>query len=85
MIISCFKSSSMIPSILLYLEKTKLIAHTHMKNRTSLLTLLLALSLPLGAQDVYTDHPCVDLGLSVKWATYNVGAEAPEQRGDLFA
>ena len=56
-----------------------------MNNRTSLLTLLLALSLPLGAQDVYTDHPCVDLGLSVKWASYNVGAEAPEQVGERFA
>lgn len=27
----------------------------------------------------------VDLGLSVKWATCNVGAEAPEQLGDYFA
>ena len=27
----------------------------------------------------------VDLGLSVKWATYNVGANAPEQYGDYFA
>ena len=27
----------------------------------------------------------VDLGLSVKWATCNVGANAPEQYGDYFA
>ena len=27
----------------------------------------------------------VDLGLSVKWAGYNVGAEAPEQPGNYFA
>ena len=27
----------------------------------------------------------VDLGLSVKWATYNVGANAPEEYGDYFA
>lgn len=27
----------------------------------------------------------VDLGLSVKWAGYNVGATAPEQLGDYFA
>ena len=27
----------------------------------------------------------VDLGLSVKWATYNVGATAPEEYGDYFA
>ena len=27
----------------------------------------------------------VDLGLSVKWATYNVGATSPEEYGDYFA
>ena len=27
----------------------------------------------------------VDLGLSVKWATFNVGANAPEECGDYFA
>lgn len=27
----------------------------------------------------------VDLGLSVKWAGYNVGAESPEQYGDYYA
>jgi len=27
----------------------------------------------------------VDLGLSVKWASYNVGASAPEEYGDYFA
>lgn len=30
-------------------------------------------------------HAYVDLGLSVKWATYNVGAEKPEQSGDYFS
>ena len=30
-------------------------------------------------------HAYVDLGLSVKWATTNVGAETPEQYGDYFA
>ena len=30
-------------------------------------------------------HECVDLGLSVKWATCNVGAEKPEDFGDYFA
>ena len=28
---------------------------------------------------------CVDLGLSVKWAACNVGAEIPEEYGDYFA
>ena len=30
-------------------------------------------------------HTCVDLGLSVKWATCNVGASKPEDYGDYFA
>ena len=30
-------------------------------------------------------HEAVDLGLSVKWATMNVGANAPEEYGDYFA
>ena len=30
-------------------------------------------------------HTFVDLGLSVKWATCNVGATAPEEYGDYFA
>ena len=32
-----------------------------------------------------TDHEYVDLGLSVLWATYNVGASTPEEFGDYFA
>ena len=31
------------------------------------------------------DYEYVDLGLSVKWATCNVGAENPMDKGDLFA
>lgn len=30
-------------------------------------------------------HEAVDLGLSVKWATCNVGVSAPEEYGDYFA
>ena len=30
-------------------------------------------------------HAYVDLGLSVKWATCNVGADSPEEYGDYFA
>ncbi len=30
-------------------------------------------------------HAWVDLGLSVKWATHNVGAERPEDSGNYFA
>ena len=32
-----------------------------------------------------TTHEYVDLGLSVKWATCNVGAGKPEDNGDLYA
>lgn len=30
-------------------------------------------------------HVAIDLGLSVKWATTNIGAENPEEYGDYFA
>ena len=34
---------------------------------------------------VENGHEYVDLGLSVKWATCNIGAECPEDSGDYFA
>ena len=34
---------------------------------------------------IQSGHEAVDLGLSVKWATYNVGASKPEDYGDYFA
>ncbi|MBR4119245.1 MAG: InlB B-repeat-containing protein [Bacteroidales bacterium] len=36
-------------------------------------------------KDKYNGHGYVDLGLSVKWATCNVGAESPEDYGDYYA
>ncbi len=39
---------------------------------------------PVAESDL-NGHECVDLGLSVKWATMNVGANAPEEYGDYFA
>ena len=33
----------------------------------------------------FNGHEYVDLGLSVKWATCNVGASSPEEYGDYFA
>ena len=35
--------------------------------------------------DTHEAHTWVDLGLSVKWATCNVGASSPEEYGDYFA
>lgn len=43
---------------------------------------------PAGAQqsnNMENGHEYVDLGLSVKWAEYNVGADKPEDYGDYFA
>lgn len=44
---------------------------------------------PVGDEVRYTDltpkYEYVDLGLSVKWATCNVGATKPEEYGDYFA
>ena len=43
---------------------------------------------PVGAQqlqDKENVHEYVDLGLSVNWATCNVGADKPEDYGDYFA
>lgn len=34
---------------------------------------------------VENGHEYIDLGLSVKWATCNIGAETPEDYGDYFA
>ena len=35
--------------------------------------------------NLHNGHEFVDLGLSVKWATCNVGANTPEEYGDYFA
>lgn len=37
------------------------------------------------AENQINGHEYVDLGLSVKWATCNVGANSPEEYGDYFA
>ena len=38
-----------------------------------------------GSDGKHKGHEYVDLGLSVKWATCNVGATSPEDYGDYFA
>ena len=40
---------------------------------------------PDGSDGKHEGHEYVDLGLSVKWATCNVGATTPEGYGDYFA
>ena len=39
----------------------------------------------LATEDAIKVHAYVDLGLSVKWATCNVGANSPEEYGDYYA
>ena len=39
----------------------------------------------LSTGKLYGMHEAVDLGLSVKWATCNIGARAPQESGDFFA
>ena len=54
-----------------------------MRNRVFLFTLSAIASLlciPINAQHAY-----VDLGLSVKWATCNIGATQPWERGEFFS
>lgn len=46
--------------------------------------LLVLLSLPFGTADA-KKMKAVNLGLSVKWATCNVGASSPEQYGNYYA
>ena len=36
-------------------------------------------------EEIVIEYEFVDLGLSVNWATFNVGATAPEEYGDYFA
>ena len=40
---------------------------------------------PLLSNKEKTTHEYVDLGLSVKWATCNVGADKPEEYGDYYS
>ena len=54
-----------------------------MKKLTTIL-FTFGLILNLNAQKKINGHEYVDLGLSVKWATCNVGATQPHQKGDLF-
>lgn len=58
--------------------------HANLMKHLSILFLLSCLSICLQAQ-TEKSHTCVDLGLSVKWATCNVGAEKPEAYGNYYA
>ena len=50
----------------------------------SVMLLIQAAAVSVFSQD-NVQHECIDLGLSVKWATCNVGAIKPEEYGDYYA
>ena len=50
-----------------------------------LTTFALLFALNLSAQNSHNGHEYVDLGLSVKWATCNIGANTPQESGDYYA
>ena len=57
-----------------------------MKTRYIILPLTALLALACNKTNPeHQGHKYVDLGLSVKWATYNIGAAKPEEAGDYFA
>ena len=51
----------------------------------ALVSMLMLLCKPDGGDGKIQVHEYVDLGLSVKWATCNVGADNPEDYGHYFA
>ena len=56
--------------------------------RTYMIPLLAFVSVLLYACDqrnTISNHEYVDLGLSVMWATCNIGADSPEEYGDYYA
>ena len=56
-----------------------------MKKITSLLIALFCAGVFSLFAEVKKTFECVDLGLSVKWATCNLGAATPEQTGNFYA
>ncbi len=40
---------------------------------------------PLPQATIEGGQECVDLGLSVKWANYNIGASKPQNNGDFYS
>lgn len=50
-----------------------------------LVAVLTLFTFALKAQQYHNGHQYVDLGLSVKWATCNVGADSPEEYGNYYA
>ena len=56
-----------------------------MKRFLILIVAMMSIASGAGAQNLHNGHAYIDLGLSVKWATYNVGADSPDEYGDYYA
>lgn len=56
-----------------------------MKRFLILSVVMMLLASGAGAQNLHNGYAYIDLGLSVQWATCNVGADSPEQYGDYYA
>ena len=56
-----------------------------MLRKILLLSLMSCFMALVNAQTKHNGHEYVDLGLSVKWATCNVGASRPEESGGYYA
>ena len=51
----------------------------------TLICMMMVSCKPDGGDGRHQGHEYVDLGLSVKWATRNIGAKSPEDYGRYFA
>ena len=67
------------------LVRVKYTAPVSFRNTNQNPSTIIPSSAPQNQQNIHNGHEYVDLGLSVKWATCNVGANKPEDYGDYFA
>lgn len=80
-----FGAQELISIIKFVFCKTKFTIATMRKLLFCCTTLLAALTCNAQTVDSSAGHEYVDLGLSVKWATCNIGASSPEEYGDYYA
>ena len=84
MSISSFAQSSGL-SVKRFEDVSAVKQYARSEGQEQMLNFTLVKSTPKSTTPSSENHECVDLGLSVKWATCNVGANKPEDYGDYFA
>ena len=91
---SAFYSTGRMSSIIIYAVSPPIVGSSAfaMTNGSPIYVPAQSVNAYKSAWSVYADriqaivvHEAVDLGLSVKWATCNVGASTPEEYGDFYA